>query len=204
MLFSIQVLPQNLLKKYLTYSKLYVFPKLGELDAKKLETVYANLRRESMNGQGVSIATRHLESMIRMSEAHARMHLRQYVTEEDVNMAIRVLLDSFISTQKFGVQRTLRESFKRYITYKKDFNSLLLVLLKELVKNALKFEEIISGSNSGLPTIEVKIEELQTKAKEYDIADLRPFFSSTDFSKAHFELDHGRGMIKCPKRLITW
>lgn len=50
MLFYIQVLPQNLLKKYLTYSKLYVFPKLGELDAKKLETVYANLRRESMVG----------------------------------------------------------------------------------------------------------------------------------------------------------
>jgi len=47
-----------------------------------------------------------------MSEAHARMHLRQYVTEEDVNMAIRVLLDSFISTQKFGVQRTLREVLK--------------------------------------------------------------------------------------------
>ncbi|CAH2035651.1 unnamed protein product [Thlaspi arvense] len=199
-----EVLPQNLLKKYLTYAKLYVFPKLSEIDAKKLETVYANLRRESMNGQGVSIATRHLESMIRMSESHARMHLRQYVTEEDVNMAIRVLLDSFISTQKFGAQRTLRESFKRYITYKKDFNSLLLVLLKELVKNALKFEEIVSGSNSGLPSIEVKIEELQTKANEYDIADLRPFFSSTDFAKAHFELDHGRGIIKCPRRLVTW
>ncbi|KAF3519224.1 hypothetical protein DY000_02058652 [Brassica cretica] len=199
-----EVLPQDLLRKYLTYSKLYVFPKLSEIDAKKLETVYANLRRESMNGQGVSIATRHLESMIRMSEAHARMHLRQYVTEEDVNMAIRVLLDSFISTQKFGVQRTLRESFKRYITYKKDYNSLLLVLLKELVKNAMKFEEIITGSNSGLPSIEVKIEELQTKANEYDIADLRPFFSSTDFAKAHFELDQVLGVIKCPRRLVTW
>ncbi|XP_009107470.2 DNA replication licensing factor MCM2 isoform X2 [Brassica rapa] len=199
-----EVLPQNLLRKYLTYSKLYVFPKLSEIDAKKLETVYANLRRESMNGQGVSIATRHLESMIRMSEANARMHLRQYVTEDDVNMAIRVLLDSFISTQKFGVQRTLRESFKRYITYKKDYNSLLLVLLKELVKNALKFEEIITGSNSGLSSIEVKIEELQTKANEYDLADLRPFFSSKDFAKAHFELDHGLGVIKFPRRLVTW
>lgn len=59
------------------------------------------------------------------------------------------------------------QSFKRYITYKKDYNSLLLVLLKELVKNALKFEEIISGSNSGLPSIEVKIEELQTKVTSY-------------------------------------
>ena len=47
--------------------------------------------------------------MIRMSEAHARMHLRQHITQEDVDMAIRVLLDSFISTQKFGVQKALQK-----------------------------------------------------------------------------------------------
>lgn len=52
---------------------------------------------------------RHIESMIRMSESHARMHLRQHVTQEDVDMAIRVLLDSFISTQKFGVQKALQK-----------------------------------------------------------------------------------------------
>jgi len=61
------------------------------------------------HGQGVPIAVRHIESMIRMSEAHARMHLRSYVTQEDVDMAIRVLLDSFISTQKFGVQKALQK-----------------------------------------------------------------------------------------------
>ena len=63
------------------------------------------------HGQGVPIAVRHIESMIRMSEAHARMHLRNYVTQEDVDMAIRVLLDSFISTQKFGVQKALQKVF---------------------------------------------------------------------------------------------
>ena len=47
--------------------------------------------------------------MIRMSEANARMHLRHHVTQEDVDMAIRVLLDSFISTQKFGVQKALQK-----------------------------------------------------------------------------------------------
>lgn len=52
---------------------------------------------------------RHIESMIRMSEAHARMHLRRHVIQEDVDMAIRVLLDSFISTQKFGVQKSLQK-----------------------------------------------------------------------------------------------
>lgn len=61
------------------------------------------------HGQGVPIAVRHMESMIRMSEAHARMHLRNYVSQEDVDMAIRILLDSFISTQKFGVQKALQK-----------------------------------------------------------------------------------------------
>lgn len=50
--------------------------------------------------------------MIRMSEAHARMHLRQQVTGDDVDMAIRVALDSFISTQKFGVQKALQKVSK--------------------------------------------------------------------------------------------
>jgi len=53
--------------------------------------------------------------MIRMSEAHARMHLRQHVTQEDVDMAIRVLLDSFISTQKFGVQKALQKVLKEIL-----------------------------------------------------------------------------------------
>ena len=61
------------------------------------------------HGQGVPIAVRHIESIFRMSEAHARMHLRSYVSQEDVDMAIRVLLDSFISTQKFGVQKALQK-----------------------------------------------------------------------------------------------
>lgn len=52
---------------------------------------------------------RHIESMIRMAEAHARMHLRDYVQEDDVNMAIRVMLESFIDTQKFSVMKSMRK-----------------------------------------------------------------------------------------------
>jgi DNA replication licensing factor MCM2 len=46
--------------------------------------------------------------MIRMAEAHARMHLRDYVRSEDIDMAIRVMLDSFIGAQKFSVTKALR------------------------------------------------------------------------------------------------
>ena len=52
---------------------------------------------------------RHIESMIRMAESHAKMHLRDYVNEEDVNMAMRIMLESFISTQKFSVMRSMRK-----------------------------------------------------------------------------------------------
>ncbi|KAJ8759389.1 hypothetical protein K2173_006909 [Erythroxylum novogranatense] len=191
-----EIISQDLLKKYITYAKLNVFPRLHDSDMEKLTQVYAELRRESSHGQGVPIAVRHIESMIRMSEAHARMHLRQHVTEEDVDMAIGVLLNSFISTQKYGVQRALQKSFRKYITYKMDYNRMLLSLLQELVNKALRFEELISGSTSGLTHIDVKVDDLLSMADERGISDLRPFFSSKDFSSANFELDQERRVIR--------
>ena len=47
--------------------------------------------------------------MIRMAEANAKMHLREYISDDDVNMAIRVMLESFIDTQKFSVMRNMRK-----------------------------------------------------------------------------------------------
>lgn len=44
-----------------------------------------------------------------MAEAHAKMHLRDFVLEDDVNMAIRIMLESFIDTQKFSVMRSMRK-----------------------------------------------------------------------------------------------
>ena len=57
----------------------------------------------------IPITVRHIESMIRMAEAHAKMHMREYVMEDDVNMAIRVMLESFIDTQKYSVMRNMRK-----------------------------------------------------------------------------------------------
>uniref|UniRef100_J3N8E2 DNA replication licensing factor MCM2 n=1 Tax=Oryza brachyantha TaxID=4533 RepID=J3N8E2_ORYBR len=192
------ILSQDMLKKYITYAKLNVFPKIHDADLDKISHVYAELRRESSHGQGVPIAVRHIESIIRMSEAHARMHLRSYVSQEDVDMAIRVLLDSFISTQKFGVQKALQKNFRKYMTYKKDYNELLLLLLRTLVKDVLHFEEIVSGPTSRLTHIEVKVDDLKNKAQEYEIYDLRPFFSSAHFRDNNFVLDEGRGIIRHP------
>ncbi|KAJ1685627.1 hypothetical protein LUZ63_017017 [Rhynchospora breviuscula] len=193
------ILSQDMLKKYITYAKLNIFPRLHDADTNKLQHVYAELRNKSSYGQGVPIAVRHLESMIRMAEAHARMHLRRYVSQEDVDMAIRVLLDSFISTQKFGVQKALQKTFRKYMTYKKDYNELLLHLLRTLVKDVLHFHGTLSRSRSPhLTQIEIKVADLQHKAQEYEIFDLNPFFSSAHFKDNNFVLDDVRGVITHP------
>ena len=44
--------------------------------------VYTKLRQESALSHGMPIAVRHLESMIRMSEAHATMRLSSYVSSD--------------------------------------------------------------------------------------------------------------------------
>lgn len=49
------------------------------------------------------------------------------------------------------------------MTFKKDFNELVLHLLCVLVKDALQFEEIVSGTTAHLTHIEVKVEELRNK-----------------------------------------
>jgi len=57
----------------------------------------------------IPITVRHIESMIRMAEANARMHLREAVIDDDINMAVRMMLESFIDTQKFSVMRVMRK-----------------------------------------------------------------------------------------------
>jgi len=67
-----------MLRKYITYART-LRPEMSNshLDSEKIVQVYAKLRQESSNSGGVPIAVRHAESMIRMAEAHARMHLRE-------------------------------------------------------------------------------------------------------------------------------
>jgi DNA replication licensing factor MCM2 len=112
----IDIIEQPVLKKYLIYAKRFIKPKLSEIDQNKITQFYADIRRESNTVGGIPIAVRHIESVIRMSESHARIHLRDHVRSDDIDFAIEMLLDSFLQSQKVSVARQLTKKFEKYRT----------------------------------------------------------------------------------------
>lgn len=97
------------------YAKRTVHPKLNDTDREKVTQFYADIRRESTMVGGIPIAIRHLESILRMSEAYAKMHLRDYVRTEDIDFAIQMMLTSFMQSQKESVKRVLTKKFQQYL-----------------------------------------------------------------------------------------
>lgn len=89
------------------YAREKIRPKLYDLDQEKLSRLFADLRRESLATGSYPITVRHLESMIRMSEASAKMALREYVRADDIDLAISVTVGSFVSAQKMSIKKTL-------------------------------------------------------------------------------------------------
>ncbi|XP_064614879.1 DNA replication licensing factor mcm2-like [Liolophura sinensis] len=190
---GLEPIPQELLRKYIIYAKEKAHPKLHQMDQDKVANMYSALRRESMSTGSIPITVRHIESMIRMAEAHARMHLRDYVNEDDVNMAIRIMLESFISTQKFSVMRSMRKTFSRYLAFKKDNNELLLFVLKQLAQDQLSFQRNRFGMDQDV--IEISEKDLADKARQINIFNLTEFYSSDLFKSNRFSHDSKRKMI---------
>ncbi|KAM9927351.1 hypothetical protein OXX59_002633 [Metschnikowia pulcherrima] len=111
---EISPIPQELLTKYISFARARVSPKLQQMDMDKVARVYADLRRESISTGSFPITVRHLESIIRIAEAFAKMRLSDFVSQSDLNRAIKVSIDSFVGAQKVTVRRQLQKSFVKY------------------------------------------------------------------------------------------
>jgi len=82
-------------------------PNLIQMDVEKISKLYADLRRESLSTGSFPITVRHLESIIRMAEASAKMHLRNTVRSDDIDLAIQVTIASFVNAQKLSIKKQL-------------------------------------------------------------------------------------------------
>ncbi|KAG1716397.1 hypothetical protein ID866_749 [Astraeus odoratus] len=180
------LIPQDFLRKYIMYAREKIRPKLYDMDQEKLSRLFADLRRESMATGSYPITIRHLESMIRMAEASAKMALREYVRSDDIDLAISVAVGSFVSAQKMSIKKTLERGFRKYLTQVRDYEELLAFILGQLVKEKARFHQLQRHEQPEVVTI--KVAELDERAKEHDIYDTSPFLHSKLFTANGYKL----------------
>jgi len=189
-------IPQVFLRKYLSHARETCQPRLHSIDQDKISRLYADLRRESATCGGVPIAVRHLESLMRMAEAHAKMSLREHVRDDDVDAAISVLLTSFISAQKFSVRKSLERGFRRYLTRADDFFHLLIHALRSLLREAQTYATLRAQQRGAYPNdlmLKVLVDDFEAKARDINyIGSLDEFYNSKIFLKQGFCFDSER------------
>ncbi|KAL2019731.1 hypothetical protein VTK56DRAFT_9268 [Thermocarpiscus australiensis] len=107
-------IPQELLRKYILYARERCTPKLYHMDEDKVARLFADMRRESLVTGAYPITVRHLEAIIRISEAFCRMRLSEYCSAQDIDRAIAVTVESFVGSQKVSCKKALARAFAKY------------------------------------------------------------------------------------------
>ena len=146
----------DLFRKYVSYAK-NVKPQLTREALDSLKEFYLRMRSASeTEGTPVAITARQLESLVRISEARARVALRENVTLEDAERAVEIMKISLeqvgidISSQKFDIDIIMTGKPKSL----RDKLSIILGVITSMEKE------------TGMVDKERLVEKLQT---EYDI-----------------------------------
>ncbi|GFS16563.1 DNA helicase MCM8-like [Elysia marginata] len=84
-------IPHQLLRKYVGYARKYVHPKIGLEAASVIQEFYLTLRRSHQNRDSTPITTRQLESLMRLTEARARLELREEATRADAEDVVEIM-----------------------------------------------------------------------------------------------------------------
>ncbi len=85
--------PPQLLKKYISYAK-QIDPILSDDAMQRFEEFYIQMRTVESRDSPIAITARQLESLIRLSEARARVALRKTVQVDDAQAAILLMRKS--------------------------------------------------------------------------------------------------------------
>uniref|UniRef100_A0A8C6AV58 DNA helicase MCM8 n=2 Tax=Monodon monoceros TaxID=40151 RepID=A0A8C6AV58_MONMO len=166
---TIDPIPHQLLRKYIGYARQYVSPKLSTEATQILQDFYLELRKQSQRLNSSPITTRQLESLIRLTEARARLELREEATKEDAEDIVEIMKYSMLGTysdefgnldferSQHGSGMSNRSTAKRFISTlnniaERTYNNLfqfhqLRQIAKELNIQVADFESFIGSLN---------------------------------------------------------
>ena len=86
------------LRDYIAFARTRCHPELTDEAGQDLINAYQQMRRAGVGSNTISATPRQLESMVRLSEALARMRLSPSVERHDVAEAVRLMKVSTVSS----------------------------------------------------------------------------------------------------------
>ena len=157
--------PVEFLTLYITYARSKVHPVITQAAAEELVKCYVEMRKLGQDVRAaekrITATTRQLESMIRLSEAHAKMRLSEEVTRDDVREADR-LIQSALKTAATDSQGRIDMSLLTEGTSAADrkrkmqIKEAALHLLDDMTAggNNVKWSDVARRLSEGGPQIE--------------------------------------------------
>jgi replicative DNA helicase Mcm len=151
---SVSFIDRELMRKYISYARRYVLPKLSGDASEKIREFYVELRSKSREAGSVAITPRYLEGLVRLAEANAKLRLSNTVEIEDAEVAINLFnyVMKQIMTDKetglldadviIGKPKSTRDKLQKVDTIRE--------ILKEHLKHAdsADIEEVIKDAAS--------------------------------------------------------
>jgi len=167
---------KELLASYLTYARKYIKPKITNEAGNLLIEEYIKMRESGLSKTNITATPRQLESLIRLSEAHARMRLSLNVEQRDVEEGLRL------------IRAAMKKAYTDPITGQIDMSLIctgvgeskkekIEELMKKIVGTLKSFENMKGISQMKL------YEELRKCKKQEDV------YSAADFKAALDRLD---------------
>lgn len=94
-----EILDKEFIRKYVAYAKNNIFPTMDYQIIHKISEFYATTRQLANNNEdiGKPISMREMGAVYRLAIARAKLSLREFVIEEDVDCAIRIYTNSLKS-----------------------------------------------------------------------------------------------------------
>ncbi|KAL2176019.1 MCM2/3/5 family-domain-containing protein [Thermothelomyces heterothallicus CBS 202.75] len=161
---SNDILPIEFLTSYISYARANIHPTISPEAGRELVEAYVEMRKLGQDVRAaekrITATTRQLESMIRLSEAHAKMRLSQTVTPDDVREAVR-LIKSALKTAATDAQGRIDMSLLTEGTSaadrrrKADMKDAVVRLLDDLTAGgqAVRYSEVARklADSAGVP-----------------------------------------------------
>jgi DNA helicase MCM8 len=164
---NFEPLPAVCLRKYISYARKYVHPKLSEEAKDILQKFYMSLRKKHQSSDSTPITTRQLESLVRLAQGRAKLELREIVTRDDALDVVDIMTESMydILTDEYGqldfrrntgMSKSIKANeFIEYLTRKADRSGtsifkkseLYQIYKTELSMNGAQFERFLDNLN---------------------------------------------------------